>query len=74
VVVLTPWALGWLSLPRSHLRGLALAGREHVDAVKGTEGDWAALGSLRGHTDRVRGLVWNSELPFLLISGSWDCS
>ena len=29
---------------------------------------------LRGHTAPVRGLLWNTELPHLLISGSWDSS
>ena len=27
---------------------------------------------LIGHTDKVRGLSFNFELPWLLISGSWD--
>ena len=29
---------------------------------------------LKGHTAPVRGLLWNSEIPYLLISGSWDYS
>lgn len=27
---------------------------------------------LSGHTAPVRGLMWNPEIPYLLISGSWD--
>nr|XP_034491784.1 WD repeat-containing protein 17 isoform X6 [Marmota flaviventris] len=27
---------------------------------------------LSGHTAPVRGLMWNTEIPYLLISGSWD--
>ena len=27
---------------------------------------------LKGHKAPVRGLLWNSELPHLLITGSWD--
>jgi len=27
---------------------------------------------LTGHKSRVRGIVWNNELPWLLSSGSWD--
>lgn len=27
---------------------------------------------LRGHTSHVRPLHWNSEIPWLLLSGSWD--
>lgn len=27
---------------------------------------------LSGHTAPVRGLMWNSEVPYLLTSGSWD--
>ena len=32
-------------------------------------------GSIRifqGHTAPVRGLLWNPEVPYLLMSGSWD--
>lgn len=28
--------------------------------------------TLEGHKAPVRGLLWNPELPYLLISGSWD--
>lgn len=27
---------------------------------------------LRGHEGPVRGIMWNSEIPYLLVSGSWD--
>ncbi|CAN0344305.1 unnamed protein product, partial [Scytosiphon promiscuus] len=27
---------------------------------------------LTGHTSNVRPLHWNSEVPWLLLSGSWD--
>ena len=27
---------------------------------------------LVGHAAHVRGLMWNPEIPYLLISGSWD--
>jgi len=26
----------------------------------------------QGHTAPVRGLLWNPEIPYLLMSGSWD--
>ena len=29
---------------------------------------------LKGHNAPVRGLLWNTEIPYLLISGSWDYS
>ena len=29
---------------------------------------------LEGHTAPVRGLVWNTEIPYLIMSGSWDYS
>ena len=29
---------------------------------------------LTGHTRPVRGLTWNFEVPYLLVSGSWDNS
>ncbi|XP_074185996.1 WD repeat-containing protein 17 isoform X8 [Rhinolophus sinicus] len=32
----------------------------------------ACISILSGHTAPVRGLMWNSEIPYLLISGSWD--
>ncbi|TKC38477.1 hypothetical protein EI555_006581, partial [Monodon monoceros] len=32
----------------------------------------ACINVLRGHTAPVRGLMWNTEIPYLLISGSWD--
>lgn len=25
-----------------------------------------------GHTSAVRGLCWNSEIPYLFLSGGWD--
>ncbi len=31
-----------------------------------------ALRVLKGHTDNVRALVWNSELAHILMSGAWD--
>ena len=27
---------------------------------------------LVGHAAPVRGLLWNPEIPYILISGSWD--
>jgi WD40 repeat protein len=27
---------------------------------------------LRGHTNNVRALVWHAEIPYVLLSGSWD--
>lgn len=27
---------------------------------------------LEGHTQPVRALSWNTEIPFILMSGSWD--
>ncbi|XP_054539480.1 WD repeat-containing protein 17 isoform X5 [Pan troglodytes] len=32
----------------------------------------ACINILNGHTAPVRGLMWNTEIPYLLISGSWD--
>lgn len=32
----------------------------------------ALRGFLRGHTSNVRALVWHTELPHVLLSGSWD--
>ena len=32
----------------------------------------ACISVLTGHTGPVRGLIWNSEIPYLVISGSWD--
>ncbi|XP_068869857.1 WD repeat-containing protein 17 isoform X5 [Aphelocoma coerulescens] len=32
----------------------------------------ACINVLGGHTAPVRGLMWNPEIPYLLISGSWD--
>jgi WD40 repeat protein len=32
----------------------------------------ACVSTLNGHTAPVRGLMWNTEIPYLLISGSWD--
>lgn len=32
----------------------------------------ACINVLTGHTAPVRGLMWNPEIPYLLISGSWD--
>ncbi|XP_074085041.1 WD repeat-containing protein 17 isoform X5 [Macrotis lagotis] len=32
----------------------------------------ACINTLTGHTAPVRGLMWNPEIPYLLISGSWD--
>ena len=27
---------------------------------------------LSGHKGPVRGLLWNTEIPYLLVTGSWD--
>ncbi len=32
----------------------------------------ACINVLSGHTAPVRGLMWNTEVPYLLTSGSWD--
>lgn len=32
----------------------------------------ACINVLSGHAAPVRGLMWNSEVPYLLTSGSWD--
>ncbi|KAG7282286.1 hypothetical protein CRUP_024254, partial [Coryphaenoides rupestris] len=32
----------------------------------------ACINVLSGHTAPVRGLLWNTEVPYLLTSGSWD--
>lgn len=29
---------------------------------------------LIGHSKNVRGLLWNTEIPYILLSGSWDAS
>ena len=34
----------------------------------------ACIMVLNGHTAPVRGLLWSTEIPYLLISGSWDYS
>lgn len=34
----------------------------------------ACINVLSGHTAPVRGLMWNTEVPYLLTSGSWDYS
>jgi len=33
-----------------------------------------AIRIFRGHAGPVRGLLWNPEVPYLLMSGSWDSS
>jgi len=33
-----------------------------------------AIRVFHGHTGPVRGLLWNPEIPYLLMSGSWDYS
>ena len=30
--------------------------------------------TLSGHKGPVRGILWNSEIPYLVISGSWDAT
>ncbi|CAM9815043.1 unnamed protein product, partial [Ectocarpus fasciculatus] len=52
------WRLPRKALPRSEPAGAAL--KVSPTAV------------LRGHTSNVRPLHWNSEVPWLLLSGSWD--
>ena len=32
----------------------------------------ACIITLLGHKGPVRGLIWNTEIPYLVISGSWD--
>ena len=32
----------------------------------------ACINILSGHTGPVRALMWNPEIPYLLVSGSWD--
>ncbi|KAL4230509.1 Anaphase-promoting complex subunit 4 WD40 domain [Mactra antiquata] len=34
----------------------------------------ACICTLNGHQGPVRGLIWNMEIPYLIISGSWDSS
>lgn len=34
----------------------------------------ACINVLSGHKAPVRGLMWNTEVPFLLISGNASCS
>lgn len=29
---------------------------------------------LQGHVSNVRGLLWHSEIPFLVVTGSWDAT
>lgn len=52
------WSLHRTWLPRSKPVGAALKIRPSA--------------ILRGHTSNVRPLHWNSEVPWLLLSGSWD--
>ncbi|CAN0515647.1 unnamed protein product, partial [Ectocarpus sp. 12 AP-2014] len=52
------WRLPRKALPRSEPAGAAC--KVSPSAV------------LRGHTSNVRPLHWNSEVPWLLLSGSWD--
>ncbi|CAM9571135.1 unnamed protein product [Sphacelaria rigidula] len=52
------WRIGPGSLPRS-----SPPGRTQVVSPSAV---------LRGHTSNVRPLHWNTELPWLLLSGSWD--
>ncbi|CAN0530494.1 unnamed protein product, partial [Ectocarpus sp. 12 AP-2014] len=52
------WRLPQKALPRSEPAGAAR--KVSPSAV------------LRGHTSNVRPLHWNSEVPWLLLSGSWD--
>lgn len=52
------WSLRRTWLPRSKPAGAALKIRPSA--------------ILRGHTSNVRPLHWNSEVPWLLLSGSWD--
>ncbi len=39
-----------------------------------TREDDAVAAVLRGHTAPVRGLLWSTEVPYLVLSGSWDYS
>lgn len=32
----------------------------------------ACVSVLSGHSGPVRGLLWSPEIPYLLVSGSWD--
>ncbi|CAM9918531.1 unnamed protein product, partial [Hapterophycus canaliculatus] len=52
------WCLNQGALPRSEPAGAAR--KVHPSAI------------LTGHTSNVRPLHWNSEVPWLLLSGSWD--
>jgi len=39
--------------------------------------DYTQEGCIRvfqGHTAPVRGLSWNPEIPYLLVTGSWDAT
>ena len=29
---------------------------------------------LEGHVSNVRGLLWHTEIPFLVVTGSWDAT
>lgn len=52
------WSLGIGALPRS----TPVGSRQKISPTS----------VLRGHTSYVRPLCWNSEVPWLLLSGSWD--
>ena len=52
-------------------QALAEASASLDDPVKG-KAAVAREKVLVGHTHNVRGLVWSTEIPFLLLSGSWD--
>ena len=32
----------------------------------------ACIAIMTGHKGPVRGLLWNPEIPYLVVSGSWD--
>lgn len=34
--------------------------------------DGSCIRLFQGHSGPVRGLIWNPEVPYLLMSGSWD--
>eukprot|EP00899_Mesostigma_viride_P007613 jgi/Mesvir1/16853/Mv15740-RA.3 len=40
----------------------------------GTSGNFTEVAVLVGHTSNVRALEWHSELPWVVVSGSWDAS
>ncbi|WAQ98157.1 WDR17-like protein [Mya arenaria] len=45
----------------------------HVNTVRIWDySEDACLREMKGHKGPVRGLLWNSEIPYLLASGSWD--